>query len=112
MATPTFSQYRHHALIEGANLKEIPTKNGRHQLEEMLQAIDENTKVVWLCTPDNPTGEVINNSELTQFMYKCPKDVVVVLDAAYYEYMYYVDQFDLNIILNNTIYVIDLRTFS
>src|SRR5690625_6696758 len=62
MATPTFSQYRHHALIEGANLKEIPTKNGRHQLEEMLQAIDENTKVVWLCTTDNPTGEVNNNA--------------------------------------------------
>src|SRR5690625_3710034 len=41
MATPTFSQYRHHSLIEGAELKEIPTKHGRHQLDEMAKAIDE-----------------------------------------------------------------------
>lgn len=112
MATPTFSQYRHHSLIEGAELKEIPTRNGRHQLAEMGHAIDENTKVVWLCTPDNPTGEIINKSEFAHFIEQCPKDVVVVLDAAYFEYMNEEDQFDVHEILNKHNNVIILRTFS
>src|SRR5690625_658647 len=51
MAKPTFSQYRHHALIEGAEIKEVNTKNDRHQLDEMAAQIDENTKVVWICSP-------------------------------------------------------------
>ena len=41
MATPTFSQYRHNAIIEGAEIKEIPLINGEHDLEGMLSAIDE-----------------------------------------------------------------------
>lgn len=87
MATPTFTQYRQNALIEGAELKEIPTVSGRHDLVSMLEAIDQNTKVVWLCTPDNPTGELIKAAEFEAFMEKCPKEVIVVLDEAYYEYV-------------------------
>lgn len=108
MATPTFSQYRQNALIEGAELKEIPTVLGRHDLESMIDAIDENTKVVWLCTPDNPTGELIKATEFTAFMDKCPKKVIVVLDEAYFEYIAdenkmntldYVSQYDNLIVL-------------
>src|SRR5690625_3830779 len=64
MASPTFPQYRHHALIEGAELKEIPTlNNGAHDLVKMSEAIDEKTKVVWLCSPDNPTGNLISYNQ-------------------------------------------------
>lgn len=87
MAAPTFSQYRQNALIEGAELKEIPTVNGRHDLAGMLDVIDDNTKVIWLCTPDNPTGELIKAEEFNQFMDGCPKEVIVVLDEAYCEYV-------------------------
>src|SRR5699024_7613033 len=80
MANPTFPQYRHHALIEGAEVKEIPTVDGRHDLDRMLDAIDDDTKVVWLCTPDNPTGEIITKEQFASFMDHCPKDVLVVLD--------------------------------
>src|SRR5699024_1629288 len=82
MAKPTFPQYRHHARIEGAEIREIPTINGKHDLDQMAEAMDEQTKVVWLCTPDNPTGNIISQGEFDQFMEKCPKDVVVVLDEA------------------------------
>lgn len=113
MATPTFPQYRHNALIEGATLKEIPTlANGKHDLTAMLAAIDQHTKVVWLCSPDNPTGTLLTREELTQFMQQCPKDVVVVLDEAYYEYVAESDRLP----LEETIFTYDnmivLRTFS
>src|SRR5690625_7865586 len=49
MAAPTFPQYRQHALIEGAELKEVPTVQGHHDLKGMLEAIDNQTKIVWLC---------------------------------------------------------------
>lgn len=88
MASPTFPQYRHHSLIEGAAVKEISTlPNGEHDLVEMANAIDDKTKVVWLCTPDNPTGSIITHESFTTFMKSCPEDVVVVLDEAYYEYV-------------------------
>src|SRR5699024_2528508 len=96
MATPTFPQYRHHALIEGAKVIEVPTKNGRHDLSEMIKAIDDNTKVVWLCSPDNPTGTIISRTDFESFMSRCPKDVLVVLDEAYIEFVAKELQFNLH----------------
>jgi len=112
MANPTFPQYRHHALIEGADLKEIPTVDGRHDLTKMAEAIDEQTKVVWICSPDNPTGELITEEEFKTFMEKCPQDVLVVLDEAYYEYVQPELQFSLHDTLAKYHNVIVLRTFS
>lgn len=87
MTTPTFTQYKHHSLIEGAEIKEIPAKNGHHDLSAMLEAIDDQTKVIWICSPDNPTGTVITEDDFVQFMDTCPDDILVVLDEAYYEYI-------------------------
>src|SRR5690625_6183124 len=112
MATPTFSQYRHHALIEGAQLREVPTVNGKHDLAKMAEAIDEQTKVVWLCSPDNPTGELIQREAFELFMKQCPNDVLVVLDEAYYEYVPYSFQLNLNENLEKYQNLLVLRTFS
>lgn len=112
MATPTFPQYKHHAMIEGAEIKEIETKDGYHDLVGMIKAIDEETRVVWLCTPDNPTGTLISKESFYHFMDECPKDVLVVLDEAYYEF---IDMNkDLNALEHLTSYrnLIILRTFS
>lgn len=113
MASPTFPQYRHHALIEGAELKEIPTlNNGAHDLVKMSEAIDEKTKVVWLCSPDNPTGNLISYNQFKTFMESCSDDVVVVLDEAYYEYVDEHLRFPFHEVLENYPNVIMLRTFS
>lgn len=112
MATPTFPQYKHHALIDGANIKEIPTVDGYHDLKAMLQAIDEDTKVVWICSPDNPTGTLLPREDFYQFMDQCPQDVLVVLDEAYYEF---IDESSrLNALASLATYknLILLRTFS
>lgn len=112
MATPTFAQYRQHSLIEGAELREVPTVNGKHDLSKMADAIDEQTKVVWLCSPDNPTGELIQQEAFELFMKQCPKDVLVVLDEAYYEYVPYSFQLNLNESLEKHPNLVVLRTFS
>ncbi|API90403.1 histidinol-phosphate transaminase [Virgibacillus pantothenticus] len=87
MATPTFPQYKHNATIEGATVKEIPTVDGSHDLADMLDTIDEDTNVVWLCSPNNPTGTSIAKQDLISFMDNCPEHILVVLDEAYYEYL-------------------------
>ncbi|WP_075617679.1 histidinol-phosphate transaminase [Paenisporosarcina indica] len=88
MATPTFSQYRHNAIVDGAEVREVKlNKNGSHDLQEMLRQIDENTAVVWLCSPNNPTGTLIEQAELEEFVQKVPKEVLIVLDEAYFEYI-------------------------
>lgn len=112
MATPTFPQYRHHSLIEESAVKEVPTKQGAHDLDGMFAAIDEETKVVWLCTPDNPTGTVISETAFVHFMERCPSHVVVVLDEAYVEFMDDALQFDLQRHITAYPNLMVLRTFS
>ncbi|MFD2925803.1 histidinol-phosphate transaminase [Halobacillus naozhouensis] len=112
MATPTFPQYRHNALIEGAEVREVPVIEGHHNLEEMLQQVDEYTRVIWLCTPNNPTGVHITKSALNHFMEKCPSHVLVVIDEAYYEYVETEDVFDSIHGLQKHENLMVLRTFS
>ena len=87
MADLSFSQYWHNAEIEGAEVRKVPLKNGVHDLEAMQEAIDENTSVVWVCNPNNPTGTIVSDETLSAFLAKVPKDVFVVLDEAYVEYI-------------------------
>jgi len=112
MATPTFPQYRHNAVIDGAEVREVLLTNGAHDLQEMARQIDENTAVVWLCSPNNPTGMLIGQKALEEFIQKVSKEVLVVLDEAYFEYITdssYKNAIDLIKEYDN---VIVLRTFS
>ncbi|MFD3446102.1 histidinol-phosphate transaminase [Microbacteriaceae bacterium 4G12] len=86
MAAPTFSQYRHHAVIENAEVREVPLKDGQHDLQEMLQVVDQDTRIVWICNPNNPTGTYVNEQELRAFLDVVPKTALVIIDEAYYEY--------------------------
>lgn len=87
MADPSFSQYWHNADIEGAEVRKVPCVNGQHDLDAMLAAIDEKTSVVWICSPNNPTGTLVPAAALQSFLAKVPSDVLVVLDEAYIEYV-------------------------
>jgi histidinol-phosphate aminotransferase len=112
MATPTFSQYKHNAVIEGAVCKEVPLVNGEHDLEQMLAAIDEQTNVIWLCSPNNPTGTYIPENKLIEFLEKVPSDILVVLDEAYYEYVVAEDYYESVSLARKYENLIVLRTFS
>ena len=112
MATPTFSQYKHNALIEGAIIKEIPLVNGDHNLDAMLEAIDETTNIIWLCSPNNPTGTYIPRNKLILFLEKVPSHILVVLDEAYFEYVVAEDYYNAISLTRKYENLIVLRTFS
>ncbi|CAM4060836.1 histidinol-phosphate transaminase [Mesobacillus thioparans] len=112
MAAPTFPQYKHNGIIEGCGITEILLVNGAHDLEGMAAAIDERTSVVWLCSPNNPTGIHITEEELTAFMARIPDDVLVVLDEAYFEYVTAENYHDSMRLLQQYKNLIILRTFS
>ncbi|ETI66486.1 histidinol-phosphate transaminase [Neobacillus vireti] len=112
MATPSFSQYKHNAVIEGAVVKELPLINGEHDLEAMLAAIDEQTNVIWVCSPNNPTGTYIPENKLIPFLDKVPPHILVVLDEAYFEYVVAEDYYDSIRLTRKYENLIVLRTFS
>ena len=61
--------------------------DGRHDLDAMAAAITERTKVVLVCTPNNPTGPAVTQTELDAFLAKVPSHVLVVVDEAYVEFV-------------------------
>ncbi|WP_026689493.1 histidinol-phosphate transaminase [Alteribacter aurantiacus] len=111
-ATPTFPQYRHNAIIEGAEVKEVPLVNGEHDLDKMREAIDERTKIVFVCNPNNPTGNSIGEKPFLDFLKSVPEDVVVVSDEAYKEYVTAEDYPETVPLLKEYSNLLILRTFS
>ena len=61
--------------------------DGRHDLDAMAAAITERTRVVLVCTPNNPTGPAVTQAELDAFLAKVPPHVLVVVDEAYVEFV-------------------------
>lgn len=113
MAANSFPQYKHNTLVEGGIAKEIPVlENGHHDLDSMLAAIDDDTSVVWICAPDNPTGTISSNEALFAFLKACPSDVLVVLDEAYLEFVEEKSRLDTFTYLSDYPNLISLRTFS
>ena len=70
----------------GAMGIEVPAKNFSHDLEAILDSIEENTKLIFIANPNNPTGSFIQQSELLNFLEKVPEEIIVLLDQAYFEY--------------------------
>lgn len=112
MAESTFSLYKHHSLIEGANVLEVPTVKGHHDLDGMKAAITNDTKLIWICAPDNPTGTLLEFSEIKRFLDEVDERIVIVLDEAYYEYVEESKKYDSAKLIANHSNLIILRTFS
>jgi histidinol-phosphate aminotransferase len=70
----------------GVRLIEAPMRNDAFDLEAILQAIDGNTRLVFVANPNNPTGTMISEEIVDRFLSRVPGHVVVVLDEAYYEF--------------------------
>ena len=70
----------------GATPVVIPTRDHKHDLAAMLDAISGRTRLIFLDNPGNPTGSWIDGDQLRAFLASVPDDVIVVVDEAYYEY--------------------------
>ena len=73
--------------IAGAKSVKVPLNDhAEHDLDAMLQAITDKTKLIFICTPNNPTGTVVQHKELLEFLRVVPASVLVVIDEAYIEF--------------------------
>ncbi|GJI95779.1 histidinol-phosphate aminotransferase 2 [Duganella caerulea] len=78
----------------GARHIVVPAKDHGHDLPAMLAAIEEDTRLVFIANPNNPTGTFIPAAEIQAFLDKVPAGVVVVLDEAYNEFLAEENQFE------------------
>ena len=86
-AQHSFAVYPLATQAVGAAGIEVPAREFAHDLDAMLRAITPRTRLVFLANPNNPTGTLIRSAELHGFLRAVPRQVVVVLDEAYNEYI-------------------------
>ncbi|HTQ76747.1 MAG TPA: histidinol-phosphate transaminase [Burkholderiales bacterium] len=82
-----FAVYPLATQARGARPIAVPAKNWGHDLEAMAAAIDEETYVVWVANPNNPTGTLARPDALEAFVRRVPERVIAVIDEAYNEYL-------------------------
>lgn len=112
MADPTFFVYETITKIMGGQPVYVKLKNQVHDLNAMLDKVNERTKLVFVCNPNNPTGTIVKKDELDHFISRLPDHTILVLDEAYFEFAQdeqYPDGLDY---IREGYNVISLRTFS
>jgi histidinol-phosphate aminotransferase len=83
---PSFPTYVTEARKRGATIQLAPLRDGAIDAAEIAQRIGPRTKLVWVCTPNNPTGGPVAREALTDLLDATPANVLVVVDEAYFEY--------------------------
>lgn len=84
----SFEAYPGLAVVAGATAVTVPlTAEGRHDLTAMAAAVTDRTRMVIVCSPNNPTGPVVTQAEFDAFLASVPRDLLVVLDEAYIEFV-------------------------
>jgi histidinol-phosphate aminotransferase len=84
---PSFPSYSIYARKLGAEPVHVPLHDHRYDLDALLDAITEATKLVYVCHPNNPTGTMNTRAELDAYFERVPDHVLTVLDQAYFEYI-------------------------
>lgn len=86
-AEKTFIGFHILATGAGAKLKTVPrTPDMRYDVKALAEAVNDNTKVLYIANPDNPTGTYITEQEFDYLMDFVPKHTIVILDEAYFEF--------------------------
>jgi histidinol-phosphate aminotransferase len=84
---PSFPSYLIYAAKLGAAATRVPLREHRYDLDALLAAITPQTKLVYICHPNNPTGTMNTRAELDAYFERVPAHVLTVLDQAYFEYI-------------------------
>jgi histidinol-phosphate aminotransferase len=88
---PSFVSYVLDALKLGAVPKKVPLVDDHYDLDALLAAIGPQTKLVYVATPNNPTGTMTTRTQLDAYFESVPEHVLTVLDQAYFEYIEHPD---------------------
>jgi histidinol-phosphate aminotransferase len=83
-----FAVYPLATQAHGARAIVVPAREFGHDVEAMAAAIADDTRVVWIANPNNPTGTLVASERLEAFVRRVPERVIVVIDEAYNEYLH------------------------
>lgn len=86
-AEHAFVVYKLMATLFGAKYVEVPDPGFVHDLDAMAAAVTEQTRLVFVANPNNPTGTLVGQEEIDSFLDKLPAHVIAVFDEAYYEFL-------------------------
>ena len=84
--TPTFSVYKFTTLSNGADFIGVGEGEEKASLDKLAAAVNDKTRVAFICNPNNPTGHYYTEAEIRSFLAKVPSNVLVFLDEAYAEF--------------------------
>jgi len=109
---PSFIAYP--LIIHLAGVKEIkvPLKKYRLDMKAMRESVTDKTKMVFICNPNNPTATYVTDEEVSEFLDGLRRDILVVFDEAYYEYVTADDYPETMEMLKRMDNIVILRTFS
>jgi histidinol-phosphate aminotransferase len=85
MSAHAFVIYKILAKMHGAKAIEFPMNGLTHDLHAMAKGVPEDTRVIFVCNPNNPTGSMVNQAQVDSFMKAVPEDALIVFDEAYAE---------------------------
>jgi len=108
----SFLMYRIYAQIIGAKVVFSKEKNFKVSIPEITKKVTQKTKIVFIANPNNPTGTYLNKLELLELRKKLKKNILLVLDDAYFEYMKNKDYKSGLELFKNKDNVVVIRTFS
>ena len=108
----SFLMYRIYAQIVGAKIIFSKEKNFKVSVAEIIKKVTKKTKIVFIANPNNPTGTYLTKEELVELRKKLRKNILLVLDDAYFEYMKNKDYRSGLDLFKNKNNVITIRTFS
>ena len=110
----SFEAYPSLATVAGSTAVTVPNDaDGRHDLDAMADAVTDRTRMIIVCTPNNPTGPVVTQAGFDAFLARVPADVLIVLDEAYAEFVTDPDAVDgARVLAAGHPNVVVLRTFS
>lgn len=84
---PTYPYYFIETVIEKGKLITVPLKDQKFDIDGIINAITNKTKIIYITNPNNPTGTIITKEEQSKLINSVRKDVLIVFDEAYYEYV-------------------------
>lgn len=111
-SVPSFKWYENVTKQAGAVPVKVPASHFQTDLEAIKKAVTGKTKIIWLCNPNNPTGTLIEPEKLISFLKEIRKDILIVLDEAYIDFLEDENYPDSGKLIYEHDNLIALRTFS
>jgi histidinol-phosphate aminotransferase len=108
----SFEAYPYLSDLAGVTSVRVPLRDEAHDLAAMADMVTPRTRLIFVCTPNNPTGTVVHTAELRAFLDRVPEDCLVAIDEAYAEYVRDADAANGLALYRDRPNVAVLRTFS